>query len=207
MPKNNVTLSTKSEQIRVVIRCRPMSENEIKDGRECAVKFYEDTGEVHVFKSQSEVPKVFTFDSVYDWNSEQENIFVETVYPVCEQVITGYNGTIFAYGQTGTGKTFTITGVPKDPKLKGVMPRAFDNVFELIKMDSKKQYLVRVSYLEIYNEEIRDLLSKSGTQKLELKDKDTGVYVKDLSTFVVKQPQDMMDVFTEGNLNRHVGAT
>lgn len=97
--------------------------------------------------------------------------------------------------------------MPKDPKLKGIMPRSFDNIFELIKCDSKKQYLVRVSYLEIYNEEIRDLLSKSGTQKLELKDKDTGVYVKDLSTFVVKKPEDMMEVFNEGNLNRHVGAT
>lgn len=70
-----------------------------------------------------------------------------------------------------------------------------------------KQYLVRASYLEIYNEEIRDLLSKKGAQKLDLRDKDTGVYVKDLSTFVVKTPADMMNVFTEGNLNRHVGAT
>ena len=74
-------------------------------------------------------------------------------------------------------------------------------------MDSSKEYLVRASYLEIYNEEIRDLLFKNGQKKLELKDKDTGVYVKDLSTFVVKTSQDLMDVFNEGNLNRHVGAT
>jgi len=63
-----------------------------------------------------------------------------------------------------------------------------------------------VSYLEIYNEEIRDLLNKKGP-RLDLRDKDTGVYVKDLSTFVVKKPADMMRVFTEGNVNRHVGAT
>lgn len=75
------------------------------------------------------MPKVFTFDSVYDWNSEQKDIFEETAYPVCENVIQGYNGTIFAYGQTGTGKTFTITGV-NDPINKGIMPRAFDNIFE-----------------------------------------------------------------------------
>ena len=66
---------------------------------------------------------------------------------------------------------------------------------------------MRVSYLEIYNEEIRDLLNKKSTQKLELRDKDTGVYVKDLATFVVKAPQDMMKVFHEGQANRHVGAT
>jgi len=68
--------------------------------------------------------------------------------------------------------------------------------------------LVRVSYLEIYQEEIRDLMNKkNATAKLELKDKDTGVYVKDLSTYVAKTPQDMLKVFEEGNLMRHVGAT
>lgn len=87
------------------------------------------------------------------------------------------------------------------------MPRAFESIFKEIECDSSKEFLVRASYLEIYNEEINDLLFKNGQKKLELKDKDSGVYVKDLSTFVVKTPQDLMDVFNEGNLNRHVGAT
>ena len=176
-----------------------------------AVKMFAETGEVFVQKPSEDVPKVFTFDSVYDWNSEQANIFAETAYPVCENVITGYNGTIFAYGQTGTGKTHTITGVPKDPELKGIMPRAFDNIFAQIASDKSKQFLVRVSYLEIYNEMIRDLLSKKGgrggSDNLDLRDKDTGVYVKDLSAFVVKDPSDMMKVFTEGNIARHTAAT
>ena len=87
------------------------------------------------------------------------------------------------------------------------MPRSFETIFNMIQSDSSKEYLVRASYLEIYNEEIRDLLFKNGQKKLDLKDKDTGVYVKDLSTFVVKGPKDLMDVFIEGNANRHVGAT
>lgn len=66
---------------------------------------------------------------------------------------------------------------------------------------------MRASYLEIYNEEIRDLLSKNGSNKLELKEKDNTVYVKDLATFVVKSPEDLLDVFNEGTVNRHVGAT
>ena len=66
---------------------------------------------------------------------------------------------------------------------------------------------MRASYLEIYNEEIRDLLSKNGASKLELKEKDNAVYVKDLSTFVVKSPSDMMEVFNEGDVNRHIGST
>ena len=167
---------------------------------------FKNTGEIFVQKPAEDVPKVFTFDSVYDWNSEQGAIFAETAYPVCENVIQGYNGTIFAYGQTGTGKTFTITGVPDDDENKGIMPRAFDNIMQQIGSDTKKQFLARVSYLEIYNEEIRDLLNKK-SPKLDLRDKDTGVYVKDLSTFVVKTPADMMKVFVEGNVNRHVGAT
>ena len=171
-----------------------------------AVQIVHDKGEVIVQKPSEQVPKVFTFDSVYDWNSEQETVFAETAYPICENVIQGYNGTIFAYGQTGTGKTFTISGVVKDPKLKGIMPRTFDNIFQQIQSDTVKQYLVRVSYLEIYNEEIRDLMSKKPV-KLDLRDKDTGVYVKDLSTFVVKTPADMLKVFEEGTLQRHVGAT
>ena len=141
-------------------------------------------------------------------SSEQANIFAETAYPVCENVITGYNGTIFAYGQTGTGKTHTITGVAKDPVQKGIMPRAFENIFTQISSDTKKQFLVRVSYLEIYNETIRDLLAKKGASgNLELRDKDSGVYVKDLATFVVKSAEDMMKVFYEGNINRHTAAT
>ena len=96
--------------------------------------------------------------------------------------------------------------MPEDNENKGIMPRSFENIFQQIQSDTKKQYLVRVSYLEIYNEEIRDLLNKK-SPRLELRDKDTGVYVKDLSTFVVKKPEDMMKVFLEGNVNRHVGQT
>ena len=97
-----------------------------------AIRMFKNTGEVFVQKPGEDVPKVFTFDSVYDWNSEQQEIFAETAYPVCENVIQGYNGTIFAYGQTGTGKTFTITGIENDNDLKGIMPRAFENIFQQI---------------------------------------------------------------------------
>jgi DNA replication protein DnaC len=72
------------------------------------------------FTIGSKYQKIKFYDS-----SEQESIFAETAFPVCENVLQGYNGTIFAYGQTGTGKTHTITGILKDEKEKGIMPRAF----------------------------------------------------------------------------------
>jgi len=63
---------------------------------------------------------------------------VETAFPILENVLEGYNGTIFAYGQTGTGKTFTMSGLPKDPDQKGIMPRVFDNIFKSIECDQRK---------------------------------------------------------------------
>ena len=79
-----------------------------------------------------------------------------------ESVIKGYNGTIFAYGQTGCGKTHTMLGVPDDPNLRGIIPNCFAHIFGFIdeKNDGMK-FLVRCSYLEIYNEEIHDLLVES----------------------------------------------
>ena len=90
--------SNQTEAIRVAIRCRPLSEQERKDNREIVVKMVKDTGEVILQKPGEEVPKVFTFDSVYDWNIEQEQIFTDLAYPIIDFVLQGYNGTIFAYG-------------------------------------------------------------------------------------------------------------
>jgi len=97
--------------------------------------------------------------------------------------------------------------VPKDPIEKGILPRSFETIFNSIELDNKKQYLVRASYLEIYNEDIFDLLAKNTGTKLELKEKEGAVYVKDLSAVVVKCPDDLMKAFNDGVTNRHVGET
>jgi len=124
-------------------------------------------------------------------------------------VLEGYNGTIFAYGQTGTGKTHTMTGVIGDEELRGIMPRAFDDIFKNIMGDSDQtQFLVRASYMEIYNEEVRDLLSKNPKNRLELHEKvDSGVYVKDLSYFAAKSSDEVRKIMYIGSKNRSVGET
>ena len=71
-------------------------------------------------------------------SSKQRDLYEETFYNLVESVLSGFNGTIFAYGQTGTGKTFTISGVPKDHDLKGIMPRTFETIFKSIECDTKK---------------------------------------------------------------------
>lgn len=93
-------------------------------------------------------------------------------------VLEGYNGTVFAYGQTGCGKSFTMQGIPNPPTQRGIIPRSFEHIFEAIDSCENMKYLVHASYLEIYNEDIRDLLGKDVTKKLTLKEHpDRGVYV------------------------------
>ena len=159
------------------------------------------TGEIFVKRPfVEEPPKQFTFDLVYDWKCSQQEIYEETSAPIIQNVLEGYNGTIFAYGQTGTGKTHTMAGVEDDHKQRGIMPRSFEDIFKSIESDSvKTQFLIRASYLEIYNEEIRDLLSKNPKNKLDLHEKpDTGVYVKELSYFAVKNVQEINEVMVIG---------
>jgi len=111
----------------------------------------------------------------------------------------GYNGTVFCYGQTGSGKTHTMAGPSSGGlEMKGLLPRAFEHIFRSIESADPNvtRFLVRASFLEIYNEEIRDLLSKDVSHKCELKENpDSGVYVRDLSAFVVKSVGEMDQVF------------
>ena len=78
-----------------------------------------------------ELPKTFTFDNVFDWNSTQTSVYNETAKPIVDSVLEGYNGTVFAYGQTGTGKTHTMDGGAGDSE-RGIIPKTFDQIFEAI---------------------------------------------------------------------------
>jgi len=185
-----------------------MSGQEKQDGREQVVYMDKTNRMVKVNKpgSQGGDSRDFTFDAVYDATSKQEEIYNETATLIVDSCMTGYNGTMFAYGQTGTGKTHTMVGA--DGTEQGIIPRAFDHIFRTIDAGGGVKFLVRVSYLEIYNEEIRDLLSKSPKEKLELKESsDTGTYVKDLSKFVVKSVGEMQQVMEAGQRNRSVAST
>ncbi|XP_063064898.1 kinesin-like protein KIF3B [Engraulis encrasicolus] len=201
--------SKSAESVKVVVRCRPMNEKERAANYERVVSVDVKLGQVAVRNPRGSSPhKVFTFDSVYDWNSKQVDLYDETFRPLVDSVLLGFNGTIFAYGQTGTGKTYTMEGVRNDPERRGVIPNSFEHIFTHISRSQNQQYLVRASYLEIYQEEIRDLLSKDQARRLELKERpDTGVYVKDLSSFVTKSVREIEHVMNVGNQNRSVGAT
>ncbi|KAJ9583289.1 hypothetical protein L9F63_022372, partial [Diploptera punctata] len=153
-------------------------------------------------------PKCFTFDGVYHINSTTEQIYNEIAYPLVEGVLEGYNSTVFAYGQTGCGKSFTMQGVVNPPTQRGIIPRAFEHIFEAVSVAEGTKYLVLASYLEIYNEEIRDLLGRDVKRKLDLKEHaDKGVYVQDLSLHPVQNVSECEQLMERGWKNRSTGAT
>jgi len=201
-----------SDNVRVVVRCRPLNQKEKDMNTPMAVKCDEARGTVSIKAADgrsSEPPKVFTYDRVFGPDSKQPDVYNDAARSIVESVIEGYNGTIFAYGQTGTGKTFTMEGIRAEPELRGIIPNSFAHIFGYIsKMDGDTRFLVRVSYLEIYNENVRDLLGRNQNAKLEVKERpDVGVYVKDLSAYVVNNADDMDKTMTTGNNHRSVGAT
>ncbi|MEW5308736.1 MAG: hypothetical protein WDW38_000672 [Sanguina aurantia] len=200
------------EAVKVVVRCRPLNSTETKDGRGKIVDMDVQEGMVMIRNPKSdasEAPKQFTFDQVYDDKCLQQDIFDITARPIVDSVLEGYNGTIFAYGQTGTGKSHTMEGKEEPASLRGIIPNTFHYVFDQIASKAaNSEFLVRASYLEIYNEDIRDLLSKDISRKLELKENaEKAVYVKDLSEFIVKGYADINNVLLQGRKNRMTGST
>ncbi|XP_005467910.1 kinesin-like protein KIF3A isoform X2 [Oreochromis niloticus] len=211
MPSHKLEKQEVSDNVKVVVRCRPLNQKETTMGHKQAVIVDEMRGTITVNKLENphEPPKTFTFDTVFGPDSKQLDVYNLTARPIIDSVLEGYNGTIFAYGQTGTGKTFTMEGVRAVPGLRGIIPNSFAHIFgHIAKAEGDTRFLVRVSYLEIYNEEVRDLLGKDQMQRLEVKERpDVGVYIKDLSGYVVNNADDMDRIMTLGHKNRSVGAT
>ena len=200
-------LKDKSESVKVVMRCRPLTPKEMEEQRECIVNVDMDVGSIQVYNPQNiKELKSFTFDHSYDWRATQQLIFEQTALPILESIMEGYNGTIFAYGQTGTGKTYTMEGNDNETD-KGIIPRSIDWIFNNIKNYPAQQFLVRVSFVEIYNEEVRDLLSKVKRQKLNVREKDKVFYVENVTVIQAENSQMTLDIMKSGRVNRATGAT
>eukprot|EP00040_Diaphanoeca_grandis_P018619 m.97925 g.97925 ORF g.97925 m.97925 type:complete len:721 (+) comp27023_c0_seq1:270-2432(+) len=199
------------DNVKVAVRCRPLSDDEVSDNRGITVDINSQHGSVSVKnpKAPNDPPKTFRFDMCFDMQSKQLDVYNRTARDIVAACLDGYNGTIFAYGQTGTGKTFSMEGVRGNPELQGIIPNSFAHIFGVISQAKETtRFLVRCSYLEIYCEDVRDLLGKDQTKKLQVKGHgDKGIYVQDLSSFVCKNADDMDRIMTKGNSNRMVGQT
>lgn len=122
------------------------------------------------------------FDRVFDMNSNQKEVYDVAAKPIIDSVLEGFNGTIFAYGQTSSGKTHTMSGQIENVELQGVIPRMVRTVFNRIESASDTiEYSVKVSMIEIYMEKIRDLIDPSKDNLKVHEDKNKGVYIGELS--------------------------
>ena len=197
-----------SETVKVAIRCRPISESEKQENQQSVVRVDSTRNEVFLVKKKNGEEKQFTFDYTYPSNSFQKDVYENCAYSLIESVLEGYNSTIFAYGQTGTGKTFTMEGDKDSDENKGIIPRVFDHIFTNIEGSSTVQFLVSCSMIELYNEDVFDLLKPKIREKLDVKEKaGEGFYVKDLSTYDMKSAKECMTMLEAGSKNRKTGET
>ncbi|KAG1674732.1 hypothetical protein FOA52_013567 [Chlamydomonas sp. UWO 241] len=150
----------------------------------------------------------FTFDHVYDQESTQETVYRNSAQHVVLSILQGYNAAIIAYGQTGTGKTHTMEGNLQGI-LRGIIPRTVEDIFTYIVNDPEpsSKYLVRASYLQIYNEVISDMLKPERTNLTIREDRRRGVFVEGLSEWVVRSPGEVYLLMQRGQAMRATGAT
>ncbi|XP_034514107.1 kinesin-like protein KIF9 isoform X3 [Ailuropoda melanoleuca] len=152
----------------------------------------------------------FKLDGVLH-NASQDLVYETVAKDVVAQALDGYNGTIMCYGQTGAGKTYTMTGATENYKHRGILPRALQQVFRMIEERPTHAITVRVSYLEIYNESLFDLLSTlpyvgPSVTPMTIVENPQGVFVKGLSVHLTSQEEDAFSLLFEGETNRIIAS-
>nr|BAN16545.1 ADB2008819 [Acytostelium subglobosum] len=192
--------------IRVVCRFRPQNKIELAQGG-CSIIDVSDNQTVNIKGSESN--HTFTFDRIYDERNSQKDVYDDAAKPVIEDIMLGYNGTIFVYGQTSSGKTHTMQGPSiDDAELKGVIPRMINTVFECInKADQNVEFIVKASYIEIYMEKIRDLLDVRKDNLRVREEKGKGVWVEGTTEVYIYREEDILEVMRTGQANRAIAET
>ncbi|KAG5323987.1 CENPE protein, partial [Acromyrmex heyeri] len=195
-----------SDSIKVAIKVRPLIKRE-KD-ENLSIQWI--TNENTIVATDSEFRKRsdgrFEFDHIFDTNANNNNVF-NVVRPIVDAAVNGFNGTVFAYGQTSSGKTYTMMGTSEEP---GIVPLAVEYMFDAITNIPGREFLLRVSYLEIYNEKVNDLLNKNQDKNsTDLKvheDVNGQVFVK-CKEEVTNSPENVLAIMNKGNKSRRIGET
>ncbi|KAK4310116.1 hypothetical protein Pmani_018292 [Petrolisthes manimaculis] len=193
------------DSIKVVARFRPLNDSEVKAGSKFVVAFPQSSKED---QQVSIGGKVYQFDNILKPNVTQELVYNTAAKDIVKDVLNGYNGTIFAYGQTSSGKTHTMEGVIGDPNLQGIIPRIIQDIFNHIyNMEENLEFHIKVSYFEIYMDKIRDLLDVSKVNLAVHEDKNRVPFVKGATERFVSSPEEVLEVIELGKSNRHVAVT
>ncbi|KAG9464074.1 hypothetical protein GDO78_020547 [Eleutherodactylus coqui] len=195
--------------VRVALRCRPLVQKEINEGCKTCLAFVPREPQVIVGNEKS-----FTYDFVFDPLAEQEEVYNTAVSPLIQGLFKGYNATVLAYGQTGSGKTFSMGGAythdQENEPTVGVIPRVVKALFQEIEQRADWEFLLKVSYLEIYNEEILDLLYASRDKACPIsirEDPKEGIKICGLTERDVKTALDTISCLEQGNSSRTVAST
>eukprot|EP01038_Epipyxis_sp_PR26KG_P014578 gene14578-19577_t len=198
--------SSGATNIKVAVRCRPLNADEKKSNQATVISC---ETENRIIRVKKRVPVNFYFDEVYGMYSRQTEVFESCCRPIVEECLAGFNCTMFAYGQTGTGKTHTMEGNIDSPDDAGIIPRAAKAIFEGLEA-SGMDFNVRVSYLEIYNEDLMDLLSPTHSENRRLKlceDVKKGVICQNLEEFRVMNEKEVHDYLSKGITARQTAST
>ena len=219
--EENLNLEDKSKNVKVFVRFRPSNELEtslLQNNYGWLVpKFISDkqlgiyTENLYEINSpSSEIPNnyIFSFDKVFSPNSAQSEIYSNVGKRIVEDIMAGYNGTIFAYGQSGSGKTYTMYGNDiYDNSSKGVIPRVVEEIFKRVeKADSDIDFQLKLSVLEIYKEVMYDLFTQENNLKI-IENKEKGIYIENLSEVYLSSVDEFFNYVDLAQRNRKVAET
>jgi len=192
------------ESIKVCCRFRPQNQLEKDQSGKICISLQDDSS-VYVPSSDNS----FVFDRVFGVDATQKEVYDYAAKPIINAVLRGFNGTVFAYGQTASGKTFTMEGSDiEDQVYMGVIPRMVWSIFDgIYHADDYIEFLVKVSIVEIYNERIRDLLDPKRDNLKIHEDKARGVFIGEVTETYVGSEQEIFDIMKVGTYNRSVAVT
>ncbi|NXL54129.1 KIF27 protein, partial [Podilymbus podiceps] len=193
--------------VKVAVRIRPLLSKEVLHNHQVCVRLVPNTQQIIIGKD-----RVFTFDFVFGKNSTQEEVYAVCIKPLLVSLTEGYNATVFAYGQTGSGKTYTIgsghiASVAEDEK--GIIPRAIQELFRHISENRNIDFHVKVSYIEVYKDELRDLLQlETSVKELHIREDEKGnTVIVGAKEFQVECADEVISLLESGNAARHTGTT
>tara|TARA_B100000780_G_scaffold197062_1_gene139186 strand:+ start:51 stop:971 length:921 start_codon:yes stop_codon:yes gene_type:complete len=225
---------SKGDRVKVHVRIRPsLPSDESRDTQTTSQIIQpEGGGKVNVIsgtnnRTGSGDVKSFQFDAFFDGNTTQEEVYEQVARPIIDGVLDGYNGTLFAYGQTGTGKTYTMLGNEngsvsnKDGGLRderGIIPRSLDQIFSTMRASAEEYvYEVSMSYVQLYCELLQDLLEPDFSKTLSIREStadktgsgstDSGVFIQGLSSFKVNSKEECLNLLRIGAESRAVAET
>ncbi|XWS56167.1 hypothetical protein CRYUN_Cryun09bG0063000 [Craigia yunnanensis] len=195
----NLHSDRSKENVTATVRFRPLSPREIHQGEEIA--WYAD-GET-IVRNEHNPSTAYAYDRVFGPTTTTRHVYDVAAQHVVSGAMEGINGTIFAYGVTSSGKTHTMHGDQRSP---GIIPLSVKDAFSIIQETPNREYLLRVSYLEIYNEVVNDLLNPAG-QNLRIREDAQGTFVEGIKEEVVLSPAHALSLIAAGEEHRHVGST